>query len=259
MRRGLAFMALLAMLAMLAGPLAARELASFSCERPQPWEPGAVTNVSVAAALIDGRELLPGQEFSFNAAMDGGLGRFVDATSYAAGRVVSSDGGGICQVSSCLYNAVVLAGLEVLERANHSLYDPAAAYVPAGRDAMVSRAGHSDFRFRNSTAAPLRLRAQAQGGKVTVALMGRQRHPRQRWVETQLLQRLPKAVQEVPSPGLAAGQRRQLRPGFDGLVVVSRVCWLDAQGVTRSASLGRDAYRKVDERWAVAAAPGGEP
>ena len=227
-------------LAVVAGPLAARELASFSCERPRPWEAGALTNVSLAAALIDGVQLAPGEAFSFNAAMRQGDGRFVDGTSYASGRVVSSDGGGICQVSSCLYNAVVLAGLEVLERANHSLYDPAEAYVPAGRDAMVSRAGHSDFRFRNSTAAPLRVQARADGGRVTVALLGSQRHPRARWIEAREVERTAKAVVERPDAALAPGLRRRLRPGFDGLVVSSRVCWLDADGVTRSAALGRD-------------------
>jgi vancomycin resistance protein YoaR len=246
-------------LAVLAAPLAGRELGAFSCERPRPWEPGALVNVSVAASLIDGAELAPGADFSFNDAMRRGDRLFVEGTSYAAGRLVSTDGGGICQVSSCLYNAAVLAGLEVLERSNHSLYDPAEAYVPAGRDAMVSQAGHSDFRFRNSTAAPLRIQASAQGGRVTVALLGAQRHPRQRWIEAREVAREPKAVLERPDPALAPGQRRRLRPGFDGLVVSSRVCWLDARGLTRSAALGRDVYMRVDERWAVGPAQGGQP
>lgn len=246
-------------LALLPGALAAAVLAHFSCQRPQPWESGAVTNVSVAASLINGLRLAPGEIFSFNDALTPGLGRFVDGTSYAAGRVVHSNGGGICQVSSCLYNAVVLAGLQVLERANHSLYDPSTAYVPAGRDAMVTRSGHSDFRFRNSTAHALTLEVRAQGGKVDVVLQGRQRHPRQRWIEADVVERLPKAVLLRPVSDLAPGARRLLRPGFDGLVVSTRICWLDPRGLTRSAALGRDCYMRVNEIWAVGPAPGGQP
>ena len=128
-----------------------------------------------------------------------------------------------------------------------------------GRDAMVSRSSHSDFRFRNSTAHALTLVVQAQGGLVTVALLGRQRHPRRRWIEADVVQRLPKAVLQRPRPGLAPGARQLLRPGFDGLVVATRVCWLDAHGLTRSAALGRDHYMRVDEIWAVGPEPGGQP
>lgn len=175
------------------------ELGAYTCERPQPWESGSVTNVSIAAGLIDGLVLKPGQVFSFNDAMEPGLPRFVEGTSYASGRVVTSDGGGICQVSSGL-NAVRLAGLEVLERGTHSLYDPAAAYVPAGRDAMVTRVGKSDFRFRNSTLAPLTLAAKAEGGVLDIRLLGRQRRPRQRWIETQLVEKKPMRLIQTPTP-----------------------------------------------------------
>jgi len=249
----------LALGACLAGPLGSAELASYSCERPKPWEAGALVNVSAAAALLDGRSLAPGEVFSFNACMDQGLDRFVDGTSYADGRVVRSNGGGICQVSSCLYNAVLLSGLEVLERANHSLYDPAAAYVPPGRDAMVTRQGHSDFKFRNSTASTLSLRAWAEGGKVSVELLGRQRHPRRRWIETELLERRPLELITVQDSGLRPGERRRLRQGFDGLKVESRLCWAGVDGLTRCASLAVDRYQKVDERWALGPAQGGKP
>jgi vancomycin resistance protein YoaR len=247
----------LALLALAQG-LAAAELGSYSCERPKPWEPGALVNVSVAASLIDGRSLAPGEIFSFNDCMGAGLDRFVSGTSYEDGRKVSSDGGGICQVSSCLYNAVLLSGLEVMERANHSFYDPTEAYVPPGRDAMVTRQGHSDFKFRNSTAAPLRIRAWAEGGKVNVQLLGRQRHPRRRWIETVLVQREPMNLLNAEDPALAAGQRRRLREGFDGLKVESRLCW-SAGGLTRCATLAVDDYRRVDERWAVGPGKGAQP
>jgi vancomycin resistance protein YoaR len=235
-------------------------LSEYSCVRPQPWEEGALQNVSIAASLINGQQLAPGEHFSFNHAMEAGLDRFVEGTSYASGRVVTSDGGGICQVSSALYNAVVLAGLEVLERRNHSLYDPSAAYVPAGRDAMVTRVGRSDFRFRNSTAAPLRIQAWAEGGKVNIRLLGRQHRRKQRWIESEELDRRPFELLQKEDDKLAPGERKQLSRGFDGLTIKSRVCWADSEGQTHCASLGTDEYLKVDERWksgpsSAAAAP----
>lgn len=234
---------------------AAAPLSQYSCTRPEPWEAGAIKNVAIAADLIDGRVLAPGEAFSFNDAMEPGLQRFVEGTSYASGRVVTSDGGGICQVSSGLYNAVVLAGLEVLERHTHSLYDPRAAYVPAGRDAMVTRVGKADFRFRNSTLQPLTLQAKVEGGRLDISLLGRQRRRKARWIETQVLETRPMELQQVEDPGLAPGERKLLRRGFDGLKVRSRVCWADAKGLTRCASLGVDRYMKVNERWKSGPAP----
>lgn len=238
-------------------PAVGSELSRFSCARPQPWEDGVLANVSIAAQLIDGKVLAPGEDFSFNDEMARGLDRFVEGTSYASGRVVTSDGGGICQVSTGLYNAVVLAGLQVLERNHHSLYDPTAAYVPAGRDAMVTRLSRADFRFRNSTAAPLTIHARADGGVLHISLEGRQRHPRQRWIEVETLERRPFGLLQERDETLAPGQRRLVQRGFDGLKVRSRVCWLDAQGRTRSALLGTSRYMKVDERWKVG--PTAEP
>jgi len=239
------------------------ELSAYTCERPQPWEEGSIQNVGIAANLINGVVLMPGDTFSFNGAMGRGLDRFVPGTSYASGRVVTSDGGGICQVSSGLYNAVLLAGLEVLERGTHSLYDPAAAYVPAGRDAMVTRVGRSDFRFRNSTAAPLTISASNEGGKLFIRLLGRQRRPRSRWVESQVLKKLPMRLQQVADPALQPGERKLKRKGFDGLVVKSRLCFADAEGVTHCAGLGTDRYMRVDERWSYGPAatfiPEGKP
>jgi vancomycin resistance protein YoaR len=185
---------LLALALGLASVAGAQELGRFTCERPKPWEAGALRNVSVAAALVDSLVLPPGAVFSFNQTMRAGDGRFVRGTSFLGGREIKSVGGGICQVSSGLYNAALLAGLEILERSPHSFYDPREAYVPPGRDAMVSRQSHSDFRFRNSTAADLTLEATATGGRLTVVLLGAPQKPpspRRRWIIATVLRRRP--------------------------------------------------------------------
>jgi vancomycin resistance protein YoaR len=207
--------------------------------------------------LVDSLVLPPGAVFSFNQTMRAGDGRFVRGTSFLGGREIKSVGGGICQVSSGLYNAALLAGLDIVERSPHSLYDPREAYVPPGRDAMVSRESHSDFRFKNSTAADLTIVAMAAGGRLTVLLLGTQRAPRRRWISATVLRRRPAGVVEILSTALAPGQCRRLRGGFDGMSVASRLCWADAASGIHCADLGVDRYEKVDELWLVGAPPPG--
>lgn len=238
-------------LALLAGHVAAadRELARFSCQRPQPVESGAITNAAIASELVNGIRLEPGEVFSFNHAMSKGLNRFVEGTAYASGKVIRSEGGGVCQVSAAIYNAALLAGLEVLERHSHSVYDPLTAYVPAGRDAAISRSVGADMRFKNSTVAPLSLSLSAQDGRVQVVLLGRQRHPRKRWIVTEEIKRNNHGMRQTMNDELVAGERSLKQKGFDGLRVRRRLCKAGAEGVTECASLGADDYMMVTEVW----------
>ena len=82
--------------------------------------------------------------------------------------MVDGLGGGICQVSSTLYNAVVMADLEVLERKNHSL---SVSYVKLGRDATVVY-GSIDFRFKNSRQYPIKISSKISGGTLTIEIYG---------------------------------------------------------------------------------------
>jgi vancomycin resistance protein VanW len=245
------FRALLPALLLWQGSLAAQELSRFRCQRPEPVEAGSAANAAIAVDLVNGAVIKPGEVFSFNRMMTPGLDRFVEGTAYASGKVVTSEGGGVCQVSAALYNAALLAGLEVLERNNHSVYDPATAYVPAGRDAAISRSVGADMRFRNSTLAPLTISASADRGAIEVALLGRQKRPRQRWIETSELRRQRHKTSEKFDPGLPAGEKKLLQKGFDGLSVSRQLCRADADGVTQCARLGVDTYMMVNERWAI--------
>jgi hypothetical protein len=234
----------------------AAELAEFSCQRPEPAEAGALHNVSVAAHLVDGLRLEPGAVFSFNAAMRPGQGSFVEGTSYANGLVTSSDGGGICQVSSALYNLALLSGLEVAERQPHSIRDPAAAYVPAGLDAAVAASAQLDLSFLNSLAFPVTLRARAEGPRLKVWLEGKGALPERRWVEVKELERRPRGVLwEGERQGRRGEAYDVLRKGFDGLRVSRTLYIADASGNTRAQPLGVDRYLKVNERRVVRPSP----
>lgn len=111
-------------------------------------------NVQNGCALIDGTTLYPGDEFSTYetvAPFSQANGYFL-AGSYLNGQVVDSLGGGICQVSTTLYNAVLLSELEVTERHNHSMI---VTYVDPSADAAISESAGKDFRFVNNTDAPI--------------------------------------------------------------------------------------------------------
>jgi vancomycin resistance protein YoaR len=234
--------------------LKAQELARFSCQRPDPIEAGAATNAAIACSLVDGRVLGPGEIFSFNRSMTPGLSRFVEGTAYSNGKVLRSKGGGVCQVTAALYNAALLAGLPILERYSHSVYDPLTAYVPPGRDCAISRTNGADFRFRNSTAAALTISAKAENGRVEVTFDGEDKDPRARWIVTQELARDRHKVILRAKHAMAPGTRRLVQKGFDGLRLRRQICTGGPNGLTECASLGPDDYMRMSEIWEVPAA-----
>jgi vancomycin resistance protein YoaR len=232
MRRCLLFLSLLASPA-----FSATLLADFSCVRPRAVDEGTWHNVSLAASLVDGVVVAAGQEFSFLKEMVPKEGHFEPGNTLFAGRVVKSIGGGYCQVSTSIYNAVLLAGLPVVERYSHSFFDAEDAYVEPGLDAAVSGTNHADFRFFNSTHSDLTLHVVAQDGRVAVQIFGNA-SPRKRWVTIEKT--------EIPMRHLQR-EGTQPRPGYNGWEVRRTLNVLDAEGNTRSIFLGTDHYDMVTE------------
>lgn len=111
-------------------------------------------NVRNGCKLIDGITIYPGEEFSTYEAVSpfSEANGYYMAGSYLNGQVVDSLGGGICQVSTTLYNAVLLSELEVTERHNHSMI---VSYVDPSADAAIAESAGKDFRFVNNTEAPV--------------------------------------------------------------------------------------------------------
>lgn len=128
-------------------------------------------NIKIATDKINGTVVLPGEIFSYNNTVgyrtesDG----FKSAPMYIEGKLVNGIGGGVCQVSSTLYNAVLCANLEVIERKNHQFLP---AYVDAGRDATVAD-GYIDFKFKNTRKYPIKIACSAQNGMLKVKLYGK--------------------------------------------------------------------------------------
>lgn len=127
-------------------------------------------NVNLASEKINGTIIYPGETFSYNQivgkrTIEAG---YKEAGAYAGGEVVQEIGGGICQVSSTLYNAVLYANLEIVERYNHYFET---SYVDPGRDATVSW-GSLDFQFKNNRDYAIEIEAKARNGVCEISIKG---------------------------------------------------------------------------------------
>lgn len=127
-------------------------------------------NVALGAQMLDGIVVDPGAEFSFNESIGerGAEQGYKPARVIVDGRNESGIAGGICQLSSTLYNAVLISGMEVTERHAHSRPVP---YLPAGLDATVSY-GARDLRWVNTSGFPVTVRAMVEGNRLEVWLEG---------------------------------------------------------------------------------------
>lgn len=179
-------------------------------------------NLKIAADKINGTVLMPGEEFSYNEIVGKRTIQegYTNAKIYENGQVVDGLAGGICQISSTLYNAVLLANLEVTERRNHSY---TTTYVPAGRDATVVY-GTQDFKFKNSRTYPIKIEARVANGIAEFKIHGIKEE-----VEYDIriipitTQTIPFATEYVPNPTLAPGQQVVTQAGHSGYKVTTYI------------------------------------
>ena len=144
------------------------ELATYTAS--QSSSSNRQTNLRLACEALDGLILYPGDTFSYNDTLGERTPEkgYQTASAYVNGETVQSYGGGICQPSSALYYCTLIADLEIVQRHCHTY---PSSYVPFGMDATVSWGG-PDFKFKNNTDYPIRIDAKADGGSVTVTLVG---------------------------------------------------------------------------------------
>lgn len=175
-------------------------------------------NISISADKINDMILAPGQEFSFNDVVgprDLAHG-FKIAHVYSAGKIIDGVGGGICQVSSTMYNSVLEADLQVTERRNHSF---TVGYVPLGQDATAYYGG-TDFKFVNSSKWPIKLKAAVKGNKITFAIIGTNESPGKTvMISNKILKETPFPVKYTDDPTLPIGTTKEKQEGMTGYVV----------------------------------------
>lgn len=128
------------------------------------------TNLMLAGNKINGTVLMPGETFSYNKVVGARTiaAGYKEAPIYVNGKEVDGLGGGICQVTSTLYNAVVFANLQIVQRTNHQFIP---SYVPASRDATVVY-GLTDFQFKNNRNYPIKIVCSVANGVANVQIFG---------------------------------------------------------------------------------------
>jgi vancomycin resistance protein YoaR len=167
--------------------------------------PNRIHNVQLVAHLIDGTLVAPGATFSFNqttGARTADKG-FLEAPVIVNGEVTTGLGGGVCQVSTTVFNAAFEAGLKITERTNHALY---ISHYPQGRDATVDYPD-VDLKFVNDTPHWLLLRTFVGSYSLTVSLYGTSTHRRIESTTAPLVTTGPIPVKKTIDPSLQPGEK----------------------------------------------------
>jgi len=173
-------------------------------------------NIKLAAGKLDGFILAPGEIFSFNEVVGERTGEkgYKEAPMFVNNRTVLGIGGGVCQLSSTLYNVVLLADLEIIERSNHSL---PVSYVPLGRDATVNY-GTIDFRFKNTTNGHILIKCQVENDTLTVSFFGYEKPYETIELVSEVVRKIPPPVHTINDDNLEEGKTK-LVPGSPGYQV----------------------------------------
>ncbi len=174
------------------------------------------TNLEIACQKINGKVVLAGETFSYNQTLGPrtAAAGYKNGKVYEGGEVVDGIGGGICQISSTLYNTVLMANLEIVERRNHQFVT---SYLPAGRDATVVY-GAIDFKFKNTRKFPVRIVASAKNGIATVSMFGIKAEQEYTFTfSTKTVASIPPTTKYEEDATLPAGTEKVKRKGANGL------------------------------------------
>ena len=206
-----------------------------------------VVNLKLAASRMDNIIIRPGQIFSFNEFVGERTlaAGFMKAPVILRGKLVDGIAGGICQVTSTLYNSVLLADLKIEKRYPHSIYDPEWAYTPPGFDAAVAYP-YKDFVFSNNKSYNILMRFRFEEDKLTSEIMGRENLPYEVELVTGKVEKIPFSVKRQNSDKLNRGEEKIVQPGVDGYKAQS-ILIRKYPGNEERCVLSSDRYLKYDE------------
>ncbi len=173
------------------------------------------TNISLVASTINGKVLLPGETFSFNTIVGNTTKEkgYKLATSYINGKMAQDYGGGVCQVNTTLYNAVLRANLEVLERRNHSYI---VSYVDIGTDATIAYPT-TDFKFKNNRNYAVKIVASAKNGILKIDILGvKEETEYEVLIESEITQVIPYTTKTIKNNQLPQGTQKVIVKGVNG-------------------------------------------
>ena len=200
------------------------------------------TNLVIACRKLNGKVIMPGETFSYNEALGPRTyaAGYRNGKIYSNGQVVDGLGGGICQISSTLYNAALMSDMEIVERRNHQFVT---SYVDKGRDATVVY-GATDFRFKNTRTYPIRLVASATGGVATVSVYGIKEADKEYTYSfrTDVISTIPYTTKYVEDSSLATGKEVVTQNGTNGLVCKTYMTKMLNGKVISTELLSTDTY-----------------
>lgn len=202
------------------------------------------TNLILASNKVNGTVLMPGEVFSYNTVVGERTiaAGYKEAAIYSNGEVTDGLGGGICQISTTLYNAVVYANLEIVERRNH-MFIP--SYAGAGRDATVVY-GSTDFKFKNNRNYPIKIMSYVDGGIAKFEIFGlRQENEYEVEIKTKITGSIPYSVQYVSRQGVAAG--KVIQKGVNGTKSETYKILKQNGQVVSTELLSKDTYKAMNK------------
>lgn len=205
-----------------------KDVLSESTSYFSPKKVARTHNVNLAAKLINGKVLNPGETFSYNETV-GPRTRargFKEAAIFSKGEIVDGLGGGICQVSSTLYMAAMKADMKTVSRKNHSFY---VDYAPKGQDATVVY-GSIDYKFENTSEYPIKVVAFQKNNYITVRIMGTRTAKKTVKITSKVLSTTPFTEKIINDNTLKPGQRVIEQKGQEGITMDVYRSVYDANG-----------------------------
>ena len=203
-------------------------------------------NLKLAINKINGVVLMPGEEFSYNKVVGERsiAAGYKEAKVYSNGQVVDGLGGGICQISSTLYNAVVYANLDVTSRRNHQFVT---SYVKAGLDATVVY-GSTNFKFKNSRSHPIKIVGSVGGGVAKIDIYGiREETEYEVRLEPVVINTIPFTTKTITDSSLPAGKKVVEQKGANGVKTVTyKYLILNGRTVSKTV-LSSDTYNPMQK------------
>ena len=204
------------------------------------------TNLELAAEKINGTIIAPGEIFSYNKIVGARTIEkgYKEAKIYSNGQVVDGIGGGICQISSTLYDTVVLANLEITERHNHQFVT---SYLPAGKDATVSY-GVKDLKFKNTRSYPIKIEMVVENGIVTCKILGlKEQNEYDINIETETVSVTEPEIIYEQDNSLNLGQEKIKQYGSNGTIVnVYKITKKDKKKKKKEL-LSNDTYKSLEK------------
>lgn len=203
------------------------------------------SNIIIGTKSVDGTVIMPGQIFSLNDVLGPRIQKYgyKEAPIIIDGELVPGMGGGVCQVATTLYNAALLADLDIVERKNHGLK---IGYIGLGRDATISQ-GYIDLKFRNNRKYPIYIRGTVARNSVGFEIYGDSTTPGMRVsIVVDIVEIIRPKPRIIESPALPVGMEKLNKGSKNGYKVKSyRRTYLNGLMI-RDELLGEDYYRPVN-------------